>query len=293
MRNKPQWYRVKAEEDTAELEIFGDIGASWRDEDSVTLADFKRAFDSIKDRGSIRVLINSYGGDVFEGIAIYNVIAAAREKVEIEVMGVAASAASIIALAGKSLTMAEGSFFMIHNAWGMAMGTAEDMRQMAATLEKINGELVGIYENHSDLDVDEIKGYMDEETWFTAEEAVEAGFAVDTVDRGKVAASIRINREKYGYKHTPEGIAASEEKRVPQTAREFEALLRDSGFSRKRSVEIAARGFDADQGEPEPEPDEQRDSAPPEVEAVEQATASYEVLLRLRENRRFAQESTR
>ena len=107
MKNK--WFKISAEadEDTAEIAIFGNIGASWWD-DSITAADFKKEFDGIKDRKSIKVTINSPGGDLFDGVAIYNMISQVRDKVETEVLGMAASAASVIALAGNKLTMGEG-----------------------------------------------------------------------------------------------------------------------------------------------------------------------------------------
>ena len=272
-----KWYKIKAKEDSAEISIFGDIGASWFG-DSVTAADFKKDFDAVKDKASIHILINSPGGDVFDGIAIYNIIATEREKVSVEVMALAASAASIIALAGSSLTIDTAGFFMIHNPWSWAMGGADDMRETADLLDKIGGELVNIYEAHSDLSADEIQEYMDADTWFTADEAVEAGFADEQIEHEAVAASVSVD-SRYAYKHVPERFQGSAEgNKKPATIRDFEAYLRDSGFSKKESVAIAAHGFETDQGEPEPE-----ESQGDPVDAVDEAERPANVAL---ENKR-------
>jgi len=272
-----KWYKIKAKEDSAEISIFGDIGASWWG-DSVTVADFKKDFDAVKDKASIHILINSPGGDVFDGIAIYNIIATEREKVSVEVIALAASAASIIALAGSSLSIDTAGFFMIHNPWSWAMGGADDMRETADLLDKIGGELVNIYEAHSDLSADEIQEYMDADTWFTADEAVEAGFADEQIEHEAVAASVSID-SRYAYKHVPERFQGSAEgNKKPATIRDFEAYLRDSGFSKKESVAIAAHGFETDQGEPEPE-----ESQGDPVDAVDEAERPANVAL---ENKR-------
>lgn len=172
------WYRVRAAADdsAAEIEIFADIGANWFG-DGITATSFKSDWDQIKNRPQIKVLINSFGGSVFEALAIYNIINQARERVSVEVLGVAASAASVVALAGKDLLMREGSFFMIHKPLAGVVGNADDMREVAETLDKIEGQILGIYGNRSALLREEIAAAMRKETWYTAEEALEAGFA--------------------------------------------------------------------------------------------------------------------
>lgn len=287
---KPKkWYKIQAKsDDVAEISIFGDIGFSWWDE-GVTAAQFKKDFDEIKDSEEIHVLINSPGGDVFDGIAIHNIIATERPKVSVEVIGLAASAASIIALAGNTLTMDAASFFMIHNVWSFAMGDAGELRKKADDLDKISGELVNIYEAHSDLSAKEIKEFMDAETWFTAAETVEHGFADESVEHEAAAASVSVDL-KYAYKHTPERFRGdAEDKKPPETIRDFEGLLRDSGFSRKQSETIAAKGFQTDQGDPEPE-DVQGDPVSTEEETEPQNVIQYDVLVRMRENESFLKE---
>ena len=289
MPKNKKWYKIQAKDDSAEISIFGDIGYSWWG-DSVTAADFQKDFDKIKDKAQINVLINSEGGDVFEGITIHNIIASKRDKVTVEVMGLAASAASVIALSGKELFMREGSMLMIHNVWTFAFGNANDLREQADTLDKVSNQLVNIYEAHSDLSAEEIKDFMDAETWFTASEAVEYGFADEEIT-DKIAASISIDPRKYAYKHIPEGFRDVAEGNIqpPETVREFEALLRDAGYSRKQSETIAANGFETAQGDPgaeadqgDPEPAEEGTDATPEV-------VDYSILLRLRENKSFSE----
>ena len=241
MRNNGKWYRISAKADEAEISIFGDIGSGFFSD--VTVAEFKPEWDKIKSKSKIHVLIDSPGGNPFAGIAIYNIIASEREKVDIEVIGLAASAASIIALAGSSLTIAEAAFFMIHNAAGLVIGTGDDMRAMAGNLDKINGEMISVYEAYSDLTRDEIQEAMDAETWYTAAEAVEAGFATEAVDNGEIAASV-FDLARYKYAHVPsEMLAAVKPEAFPDSIRDFESFLRDAGASRNDAKKIAAHGF--------------------------------------------------
>ncbi len=270
---KTSWYKISAKEDSAEISIFGDIGASWWGE-SVTVADFKKDFDKIKDKNSIKVLLNSPGGDVFDGMAIYNVISAVRQRVSVEVLGLAASIASVIALAGKDLVIGEGSFYMIHKPWAFAMGNAEDIRKTADLLDKIEEQMAAIYSQHTAMTDEELSAALEAETWYTADEAVEAGFASDTVDYGQLAASYDIS--KYKYAHVPSGMPGIEKPSdKPETPREFESRVRDMGFSKRESTEIASHGFT------------HRDDAEPQAEQIEEQPQPKEldltaVLLRAR-----------
>ena len=288
---KKNWYRItsKATEDVAEISIFGDIGPSWWGE-YVEVSQFKQDFDAIKDAGRINVLINSYGGDTFDGIAIYNIIARERAKVHVEVLGMAASAASLIALAGTDLTMGDGSFFMIHNTSAGVYGFASDMREMADILDKISGQYANIYESRSGLTLDEVTAAMDAETWYTADEAVSAGFADYKSEAIDAAAFIGIDIGKYNYQHIPETIPKNEagtELIIPATARQFEHFLRDAGFSKKKAAAITIHGFEAEDLRDADQADgDVRDADPPKVEA---AVIPYDVLVRMEKNKRFLQ----
>lgn len=125
----------------------------------------------------VTVNINSPGGDLFEGIAIYNLLRAHEKKVTVRVMGIAASAASIIAMAGDQIEMARASFMMIHNAWTIAMGDRHYMHDVGDWLEPFDDALAGVYEARTGTGKTEIVAMMDKETWLSAGQAIDMGFA--------------------------------------------------------------------------------------------------------------------
>lgn len=163
---------------SADIEIFDvigeDFGAGISDK---MIADQLRGF---KGR-DVRIQMNSPGGDVFTGLSIYNLLRNHSGKVTIEVTGMAASAASVIAMAADEIVMGQGSLMMIHNAWGMVVGNQHDLREAADFLEKIDGQLVGIYAARTGQSEKRIASMMADETFFTHEEAVKEKFA-DRVD---------------------------------------------------------------------------------------------------------------
>ena len=190
MKNK--WYNIqgKATDAVAEVYIFDEIGSY-----GITAQDFISEMKEYKDT-PVNLRINCIGGDVFDGMAMYNIIKKREAKTTSYIEGIAASMGSVIALAADEVIMAENSLFMIHNAWGGAMGEAEDMRKTASVLEKISGEIANIYKRKTRLSLDRIQDMMDEETWLNAEEAYELGF-VDTIsDSIKVAAKYDVSKFK-------------------------------------------------------------------------------------------------
>ncbi len=248
-RNK-SWFRMaKKSNDLAEIEIFDEIDPFW----GVGAKEFKARLDEVRDAKSIRLLLNSPGGSVFEGLAIYNILKDVRAKLDVEVVGLAASIASVVAQAGKTLVMGEGSYYMIHNPWTLMVGGASDLRSTADLLDKIKGDLVGIYATNSGLSEDEIAAMMDEETWLGAAEAVEKGFASGMADYGDVAAraaSFPISR--YKFNHAPTALADASASQSISTIRDFEGFLRDSGFSKPEAVALASQGWKAmERGEPD------------------------------------------
>lgn len=190
MNNK--WFNIqgKATDAVAEVYIFDEIGAY-----GISAQEFITEMKEYKDT-PVNLRINCIGGDVFDGMAMYNIIKKREAKTTAYIEGIAASMGSVIALAADEVVMAENSLFMIHNAWGGAMGGAEDMRKTASVLEKISGEIASIYKRKTRLSLDRINDMMDEETWFNAEEAYELGF-VDTIsDSIKVAAKYDVSKFK-------------------------------------------------------------------------------------------------
>ena len=185
------WYSInnKAAK-AADIYIFDEIGNY-----GVTAKQFISDIKNLKGK-PINLRINSLGGDVFDGMAMYNVIKRREAKTTVFIEGIAASIATIIALGADKIVMAENSLFMIHNAWGGTMGDAKDMRKTAETLEKISAELTDIYSKKTGLSNKVIKGMMDEETWLNAEEAYDLGFVDVISDSIKVAAKYDVSKFK-------------------------------------------------------------------------------------------------
>ncbi|MDB5618457.1 head maturation protease, ClpP-related [Tardiphaga sp.] len=163
-----------AADGAAEILIYDEIGY-W----GVTAKDFATALSGIT-ASTINVRINSPGGDVFDGLAIYNSLKAHPATINTFVDGWAASAASFIMLAGDTVTMAENSMAMIHKAWGIGVGNSDDMTALSGVLSKIDGQIAGMYAAKTGKDTAACLAAMAAETWFTATEAKAFGL-VDKV----------------------------------------------------------------------------------------------------------------
>lgn len=184
----PKYYSLEVSENNkAELYIFGNITSwPWREKD-------RDAYGIVKELealevDSVDVHINSYGGDVAEGLAIYNVLKNGKAKVTTYCDGFACSAASVIFMAGDERIMNEASLLMIHNAWTYASGDANDFRKQAEDLDKITRASISAYMSRISITEDELKQKMDAETWITANEAISDGFAtkiLEESDAGK------------------------------------------------------------------------------------------------------------
>ncbi|MBL4757492.1 MAG: Clp protease ClpP [Rhizobiales bacterium] len=172
---------LAAMDDGATISIFDVIG-----EDMFTGGFTAKRMDAALrsiGKNDVTVKINSPGGDMFEGIAIYNLLREHPAKVTVHVMGWAASAASIIAMAGDDIAMGLGSFMMVHNAWGMVIGNRHDMRDAADLFDGFDSAIVDIYEARASVDRKAIETLMDKETFMSPSMAVDKGFA-DFVDEG-------------------------------------------------------------------------------------------------------------
>jgi ATP-dependent protease ClpP protease subunit len=175
-RAAADWYRVSnATGDRAELYIYGVIGSDW-DPDDVTAAGFARALAEIT-APTVDLHINSPGGSVWDGVAIYSALLNHPSTVEVYVDGVAASAASFVAMAGDSVTVEKPATMMIHDAWGLVIGNAGDLREMADLLDQLSDQIAGIYADHAGGTVAAWRDRMRAETWYTAQTAVAAGLA--------------------------------------------------------------------------------------------------------------------
>ena len=173
---KKPFYQMNKNENSAELLIYGDITSYKWFEDDVCAYDLAKELKEL-DGIDLTVRINSYGGEVAQGLAIYNLLKSYEGNVTTLCDGFACSAASVIFMAGQKRRMPKSSLLMIHNAWSYASGDANALRKQADDLEKITKPSIEIYKSVSNLDEETIKTMMDEETWITAEEAFEYGFA--------------------------------------------------------------------------------------------------------------------
>lgn len=167
--------------DQLELLVYDVIGTDFWTGEGITSKTVKQALDNAGDVKTIKLRINSPGGDVFEGNAIYSLLSQHPATVECYIDGLCASAAFTIAMAADTIHISDAGTMMCHNPWGGCIGFASDMRKTADILDKISGQMCDIYSRKSGKSPQEIQSLMDEETWFNPQEAVSAGFANDIV----------------------------------------------------------------------------------------------------------------
>lgn len=211
--SRASFYTLRAEArdegaNSAELFLYSVIGESWWEE-TVAAKDLVRELAEL-DVAKIDVRINSPGGQVADGVAIFNALKRHPARVTAHVDGIAASIASVIALAADEVIMGEASMMMIHEPHGGALGTSADMRSYAEHLDKIRVTMIDVYAARSTMTAGEVEAAMHEETWYTASEAVEIGFA-SSVDagRGQIAATARFDaRALARFEHVPDRVAA-------------------------------------------------------------------------------------
>jgi len=170
-----------------EILIYSDIGTDYWGE-AVSAVSVKAQLDAMQ--GDVSVRINSPGGDVFDGFAIFNLLAQYKGKVTVYIDGLAASAASVIAMAGDEIIMGENALMMIHDPWTMSLGNSAEMRSTADLLDKIRDSIVATYATKSTLDTATIADLMSKETWLSAGEAIKDGFATSTAVSAKQVSNV-------------------------------------------------------------------------------------------------------
>lgn len=198
-----KWYEIAVNkaEDHADIYIYSEIGL-W----GITANDFAKDLKEVKAK-TITMHINSPGGSVFDGLAIHNMVKKHPAKVTAVVDGVAASIATVIALGADTVKMSAGSLWMIHDPSAMVGGTADDMDKAAEALRKMADSIAGIYQAKTGKALEDIKAKMSEETWFSATEAKDYGFA-DEIDNtvADMAACANFDFERLGYTHVPAAL---------------------------------------------------------------------------------------
>ncbi|MFG3702389.1 head maturation protease, ClpP-related [Micromonospora sp. NPDC047620] len=203
----------------ATLRLYDPID-SWGDFWGVSAKEFVRALDEIPDVHEIRLHINSPGGEVWEGIAILNALRNHPARVVAVVDGLAASAASFIATGADEVVMGRNTELMIHDAWGLAIGNAADMRDLASRLDKISDNIASVYAAKAGGTVESWRAAMLAETWYSAEEAVAAGLA-DRVEGAEPDVDAKNAFDLSVFKHAgraqaPEPVMPREDPPAPQ-----------------------------------------------------------------------------
>ena len=204
-KNKKFWNFKSLDKNQGELTLYGEISNEtwWGDE--VTPKEFKADLDNLGEIDTLNIFINSPGGDVFAGQTIYSMLKRHKAQKNVYIDGLAASIASVIAMAGNTIFMPKNSMMMIHNPWTIGMGNAADFRKLAEDLDKIRESLIAAYENQSMLTRDEIIEIMDNETWLTAKECEEYGFCHVVEGEKQIAASVDLEVLER-YRNTPKGL---------------------------------------------------------------------------------------
>jgi ATP-dependent protease ClpP protease subunit len=176
-QQKNDWYRLRNQVDgPTQLHIYDEIGYF-----GVSAGDLIRDLADVN--GPLEVHLNTPGGEVFDGIAIYNALLA-RHDVTVMIDGLAASIGSVIAMAGNPVLMARNAQMMVHDGFGMAIGTAQDMRDLAELLDRTSNNIAGIYSDHTGRPVSYWREIMKAETWYSSDEAIDAGLADRLIDSG-------------------------------------------------------------------------------------------------------------
>lgn len=198
-----------AEGDDNTITVLDEIGESYWSQ-GVTAKRIAAALRSIGN-SDVTVVINSPGGDMFEGIAIYNLLRNHKAKVTVNIIGWAASAASIIAMAGDEIRMGPGSFMMVHNCWGAVIGNQHDLFDASETFKSFDSGIADIYESRTNVKRSEIVSLMDKETFMSASQSVENGFAdlVDDQIEAKEVEASNSQRELFALRRTEAALARS------------------------------------------------------------------------------------
>lgn len=168
---------IKAAESDNTISVFDVIGQDYWTGEGVTAKRIAGALRSIGEDKPVTVNINSPGGDMFEGLAIYNLLREHKGDVTVKVLGLAASAASVIAMAGDTIQVARAGFLMIHNAWILVAGNRHDMREYADYLEPFDRSMADLYAARTGIEFKAMQKIMDAESWIGGSDAVEQGFA--------------------------------------------------------------------------------------------------------------------
>ena len=273
-----KYYSLESHGSEADLTIYGDV-TSWPcAESGVSAYNLSKQIEGL-DADVINVGINSYGGEVAEGLAIYNALKRHKAKVVTRCDGFACSIASVIFAAGDERLMNDASLLMIHNAWSVAEGNAADLRKMADDLDKINAASVKAYMTVVSIEQEELQALMDSESWLDADKAVEIGLATGIITSKSDKPSQSVRRKVYDMLINPYQLEESEKERDPETEEDTEETEETSDEEEtEEETDSDEEEETSDEETEEPDPDEEKpketeeedEEADPEREPVNQ-----------------------
>lgn len=188
---------------TGEAYIYDEIGDGFFG--GISAKQFAEDLSALGKVDKINVRINSPGGDVFQGLAIYNTLKRHPATVVVDIDGMALSIASVIAMAGDEIRMAKNAMFMIHDPWAFSGGTAEDFRKQADLMDQVKENLVNTYSGRTGVEADSIADMMSDETWMQADEAKRQGFVDVVTEELQMAAGFNLSRFKRAPKQVSNG----------------------------------------------------------------------------------------
>ena len=213
-----KWYEIKAQGNSGEILIYDYIGFDPWTGDGVGAKQFNADMKALDNTDNIHVRINSPGGDVFEGTAIQNMLVQAKQRITVHIDGIAASAASFIAMAGDEIIMPENSMMMIHNASGFTYGDYRAHQQTIDALTSVGDAMRSTYRKRTGIDDAELQRMLDETTWMDGKEAVRLGFADTLTEPVRMAA----------FAGMPEKLKKLQEK-IPEWVQEKFAAIEAAG----------------------------------------------------------------
>jgi len=239
MSANKNWFAINRASGT--VSIFSDIGNG-----GVTARDFRAELAKLGNVKTLHIDISSNGGDVTEGFAIFDMLARHPARKVVRIQGLAASMASVIAMVGDEIEMPSNAMLMIHEPWGSASGSPEQIASFGQALDMMKTNIVNAYVKRTHMSEDSIRWLMRQETWMNAEQAVEAGFADRIVDPVKMAASYDLRK----FQNVPQGFGKGGEPVNPEGGK-----IVSIAEMREKLNAMNARAFRRWNNPPEPERD--------------------------------------
>ncbi len=232
-----EWFNIDTSDEIPDVYIYDQIGQDWWG-DGISPEDFIEEIKKLKS-DKINLHINSPGGFVYDGLTIYNGLNLIDKFIFVYIDGIAASMASVVAMAGDKIIMPVNADYMLHDPWTCMCGTADDLEKEAKELRRLKDSIIGIYMARTRLSKDELFDLMKEESWISGTDALEMGLADEIIENKKAVASIfDLNI----FENVPEHLLKLN---IAHNKRNLEHALRDAGYSHSDAKKIAKGQRDA------------------------------------------------